>query len=107
MRTLDPDRDSLLELVDEIRYTLYRLRRSAPAAALLPGWEALYKDVRAAFDKEWKLVDNLLDGSAWIDCADGTLDVAVMRVVNTLVKLVGNDRSQPLYVRYLGNKSPS
>jgi hypothetical protein len=107
MRTLDPERESLLELLDELRFTTFRLRRSSAAAALLPAWENLLKDVRSAFDVEWNLLEKLIDAAAGVDMADGGLDVVVLRVVNTLVKTVDGDRSHPFYQRYLGGQSPS
>src|SRR5690349_16062023 len=91
MRTLDPDRDSLLELLDQVRFTLFRLRRSKPSPAILITWEDLYQEVRSAYDKEFKLLDNVADALAGVDWTDGGLDVSVMRAISTLVKLYGRE----------------
>lgn len=105
MRTLDPDRDSLLELVEQVRFTLFRLRRSKPSTALVNTWEDLYKAARAGLEKELKLLENVTDALAGVDWVDGELDVVVMAVINTIVKRFS--REHALYKRFLGGKSPS
>lgn len=105
MRTLDPDRDSLLELVEQVRFTLFRLRRSKPSTAIVNTWEDLYKAARAGLDKELKLLENVTDALAGVDWVDGELDVAVMIVINTLINRF--TREHPLIKRFLGGKALS
>jgi len=105
MRTLDPDRDSLLELVEQVRFTLFRLRRSKPGAAILTTWEDLYKAVRAALDTELSLVEGIADALAGVDWIDGELDVLILLIIKTVDKFPRHN--EVLRRRLLKGKTPS
>lgn len=107
-RILNPDRDSIPTLLDEVIYTVSRLRLSKAAAALLPRWEALLKEVSAAAEKERGLVAKIAEALAGVEYVDSEkLDVVVGDVINTLLKLVNQDRGHSVYQHYLRGVAPS
>lgn len=107
-RTLNPERDPLSTLVDETAHTLYHLRLSKSAAALLPPWESLLKDVQAGLDKERALLAKLMEALVRAEYTDQELlDVAIRDVVDTLLKLFGQDRGHRVYQHYLRGSAPS
>jgi hypothetical protein len=106
-RILDPERTTLEDLVTEIRYTLVRLRLHPQGSALVPRFEALLADAQAAFLQEMALRAALYEADVAIGWRDENIDIVVRMIASTILKIVGNERRDPLYQRYFGNQSPS
>lgn len=107
-RILNPVRSSLSDVNREHRFTLFRLRRSKPAASLVPGWESLHKESQSLVDKEQALAEKLEEALAWVEYADAeALDPAVRGVIGTLLKIVDNDREHVRYQHFMKGVAPS
>lgn len=107
-RTLNPDRDTLFMVHSHIRFSLLRLRRSTPAASLLSAWEALYKLSQTMLEKERDFTEKIEEALANIETVDAELlDPAGTSVLNGVLKVVGNDRSDARYLHYTNGVAPS
>jgi predicted phage tail protein len=106
-RILDPDRMTLADLVIELQYTLIRLRLSPEAAPLVPRFEALVTEAEQVERQETALRVALLAAEVAISWRDETIDDTVRTLGATLLKIVRNDREDPLYQRYFGSQNPS
>jgi hypothetical protein len=58
------------------------------------------------FSTEVKLTEAVAEGEALIRLADDELDILLIAIVNDLMTAVGNDRSAPLYVSFVGKQRP-
>jgi hypothetical protein len=106
-RILDPERTTLEDLVSELRYTLVRLRLHPAGAALVSRFEALLADAQQAFLQEMALRATLYEAEVALGWRDENIDIVVRTIAATILKIVANDRRDPLYQRYFGNQSPS
>jgi hypothetical protein len=106
-RTLDPERTTLEDLVGEIRYTLVRLRLHPQGVGLVPRFEPLLAEAQQAHLQEMTLRAALDEAEVALGWRDENLDIVVRAIAATILKIVGNERRDPLYQRYFGNQSPS
>jgi hypothetical protein len=106
-RTLDPERMSLDELFDEIAFTVVRLRLSSLASPHLAAFEILDTEAKAVQVEERRLAALLLAAEAAIDWIDEEIDGSVRLLSASILKIVRNDRNDPLYLRYFGGQTPS
>lgn len=106
-RTLDPGRMTFDELIEEISYTVVRIRLSPLASPHLGTFEALDTEAKAAREEERRLAALVLAAEAAIDWIDEDIDDSVGLISTSILKITGNDRNAPLYLRYFDSQSPS
>lgn len=105
-RTLDPDRLSLRELVDECLYTAVRIRQSPIAKAQLPLAESLLAEARAGLAVEEKLSERLIEADAGVMLRNLDLDAAVAEHRGVIARLTRGKTEHALYQRFYGGMSP-
>lgn len=77
---------------------------TAPLAADI---EPLQDEWKTIILKEVDLQENLAEADALVLLADFELDALFTAIVNALLTFVNNDRTHPVFVRFLGNDRPS
>lgn len=98
---------SLAEIRRELRYTLAKLRLRTWAAAHVPTYQGLIKDVDDLQAERTGLRDALDDAQAAVDEVDAHLDVFVEATVAPARAAVGKDTEAPLWRRLFGGQRPS
>jgi hypothetical protein len=87
-------------------YTLSRLLKSPHTAHLVADFRALGPIIDAAIERQRALDDASVIAKAARDGADDELDPLMWQVVNTLLVVTKNDRSDPHFVSYVGSQTP-
>lgn len=98
---------SLSELRREIRYTLAILRQRSWAAAWVPLFEGLLREVGGAETEQAALLDKLEDANAAVDDADVRLDVFVGGAASGLRDALDKDTDAPIWRSMFGSQRPS
>lgn len=106
MRTLNYSM-TLIELLQERAYTDAQLKAHPLTTQLASDYDALHAAWLKVMEQEIKLAEAVVTADAMIRFTDARLDQLLTAIVNSVLVVVGNDRSAPLYVRLLGNQRPS
>lgn len=98
---------TLIELLQERAYTDAQLKAHPLTTQLASDYDALHAAWLKVMEQEIKLAEAVVTADAMIRFTDARLDQLLTAIVNSVLVVVGNDRSAPLYVRLLGNQRPS
>jgi hypothetical protein len=98
---------TLIELLQERAYTGAQLKAHPLGADLSAEYDALHGSWLKVMDSEIKLAEAIVKAEAMVRFTDGRLDQLLTAIVRSVLAVVGNDRSAPLYVRLLGSQRPS
>lgn len=100
-------RTSLLTLLGELRYTLSRLHATPKTAPFVATFQTLRDEWKTVLDKEISLQESLSDAQALIDAGDAGLDDFASRLSKAILTITKDDRTNPLYTHFFGDKSLS
>lgn len=106
MRTL-PGSTSLLDLLEERAFTVARLAAHPLTPTLAKDYDAVRADLLKALETQVSLTEERAKARAVVLDVDAQLDRRLGGIVDTLLELVQDDRSHPLYKRFLGSETPS
>lgn len=98
---------TLIELLQERAYTDAQLKAHPLTAQLASDYDALHAAWLKVMEQEIKLAEAVVTAEAMIRFTDARLDQLLTAIINSVLVVVGNDRSAPLYVRLLGKQRPS
>ncbi|HNN97803.1 MAG TPA: hypothetical protein PKI03_36310 [Pseudomonadota bacterium] len=105
-RTLNPDRCTTAELVEEALFLAIRVRQSPEAKALLPLAESMLTDARAGLSVEDKLSERQIEAEAGLLLRDVDLDLAVSDHRGVIHKKTRGKTDHKLYQRFYGAMTP-
>jgi hypothetical protein len=105
-RTLNPDRCTTAELVEEALFLAIRVRQSPEAKALLPLAESMLIDARAGLAVEDKLREQQIEAEAGLLLRDIDLDLAVSDHRGVIHKKTRGKTDHKLYQRFYAAMTP-
>jgi hypothetical protein len=97
--------DTLFSLRANWLYTLARLMTSPHTAAFVPDFKAVGDIIDDALKTQSKLEDATVLSAAARDAADDNLDPLMIQILNAILVITKNDRSDPLYISYAGTQT--
>lgn len=106
-RTLNPDRCTTAELVEEALFLAIRVRQSPEAKALVPAAESMLTDARAGLAVEDKLRERLIEAEAALLLRDLDLDLVVIDHRGVIHKKTRGKTDHKLYQRFYSGLLPS
>lgn len=106
MRTLPYDLQTF-EYLTPIMQASVSLKAHPITAPLAADIAPLQDEWKTVILKEVELQEKVAEADALVLLADFELDALFTAIVNALLTVVNNDRTHPLFVRFLGNDRPS
>lgn len=105
-KTLNPDRCTTAELVEEALFLAIRVRQSPEAKALVPAAESMLTDARAGLAIEDKLRERLIEAEAGLLLRDLDLDLGVIDHRGVIHKKTRGKTDHKLYQRFYSTMTP-
>jgi hypothetical protein len=106
-RTLAPERTTLDDLIYELLYTLIHLRLIPLPMPQITLFEGLHTQAKTVRGQEHQLAEQEITAEVTLDWREESINIGIRSLSTAILHLVHNNRTDPLYLRYFSEATPS